>query len=696
MKPDAQTIVCRVLGWSGVCFLGGVLLLGAPRATASDFFAIRVVDDQTGRGVPLVELRTVHGIRFFTDSDGVAAFYEPGLMNQDVFFFVESHGYEFPKDGFGYRGRRVRVTPGGSVTWKIRRLNIAERLYRITGAGIYRDSILLGQTDRVPIRRPVLNAKVLGSDSVVNAVYRGRLYWFWGDTNRPSYPLGNFHVPGATSLLPEDGGLPPDHGVDLEYFIGEDGFAKPTARMPGPGPTWINGLVVLLDSQGRERLVAHYVKVKPPLTVYEHGLCVFDEESEEFVHLVTFPKDAPFYPHGHPFLHEEKETRYVYFADPFPLLRAPADFEALQDLGQYEAFTCLEAGTHPDQPRVDRDASGRVRYSWKRSTPFVSPAQQAKLLRDAQLQPGDVLLPLQDVETGRPVQAHRGSVFWNAYRKRWIMIAVETFGDCSALGEVWYAEADTPLGPWVYAAKVVTHRKYSFYNPKQHPYFDQQGGRLIYFEGTYTNTFSGNPDRTPRYNYNQIMYRLDLSDPRLFLPVPVYVCSSSENQPLPCDNQQTAPSEKRGRNGRHGPDIGPAGRTRVRPAPSTGAQIRPDSLQVGWKGPSGSPLERPIAFFAPDRPRPGTVPVQPVIAPSGHHRLVVVYSKTSSRRTSPPLFYAFPVRSAAAPNVTVPLYEFFNPTTGQYAYSVSASWSAPGFEAGRPICRIWKSPWPTR
>ena len=49
------------------------------------------------------------------------------------------------------------------------------------------------------------------------------------------------------------------------------------------------------------------------------------------------------------------------------------------------------------------------------------------------------------------------------------------------------------------------------------PYFDQDGGRTIYFEGTYTHTFSGNSDQTPRYDYNQIMYRLDLADPRLDL-----------------------------------------------------------------------------------------------------------------------------------------------------------------------------------
>ena len=108
------------------------------------------------------------------------------------------------------------------------------------------------------------------------------------------------------------------------------------------------------------------------------------------------------------------------------------------------------------------------------------------------------------------------------------MIAVEAMGS-SLLGEVWYAEADTPLGPWVYARKVVTHDDYSFYNPKHHAMFDQEGGRIIYFEGTYTTTFSGSKDPTPRYDYNQIMYQLDLSDPRLALPVPIYVVHEQDS-----------------------------------------------------------------------------------------------------------------------------------------------------------------------
>ena len=72
----------------------------------------------------------------------------------------------------------------------------------------------------------------------------------------------------------------------------------------------------------------------------------------------------------------------------------------------------------------------------------------------------------------------------------------------------------------VQTRKIITHANkkgdaHDFYNPTQHPFFDREGGRVIYLEGSYVNTFSGNPHPTPRYEYNQVMYRLDLSDPRL-------------------------------------------------------------------------------------------------------------------------------------------------------------------------------------
>src|SRR5271170_2461598 len=87
-------------------------------------FRIHVVEEGTGRGVPLVELKTVNQIRYVTDSNGIVAFDEPGLFNRKVFFTVTSHGYEMEKDGFGFRGKAIEIKEGGSAQIVIRRLNI--------------------------------------------------------------------------------------------------------------------------------------------------------------------------------------------------------------------------------------------------------------------------------------------------------------------------------------------------------------------------------------------------------------------------------------------------------------------------------------------------------------------------------------------------------------------------------------------
>ncbi len=491
--------------------------LGQAELPPSALFAIRVVDAETGRGVPLVELETVNHLRFYTDSNGTVAFREPGLMGRQIFFHVRSHGYEYPKDSFGYRGVRLKTTPGTEAVLKLKRLNIAERLYRVTGAGIYRDNRLLGRS--APIEQPLLNGMVFGSDSVVTAVYRGKLHWFWGDTNRPSYPLGNFHVPFATSLLPGQGGLDPGLGVNLTYAVGKNGFAKEAAKMPGKGPTWIDGLVVLPDKNQRPRLLAQYVKIKSPLTVYERGVVQFNDERQQFGHRATFSKAVPLYPHGHPFLHRAADGQeYVYFAGGMPLVRVRASLASYLDPSQYETYTFLPAGSGSD---VQRNPDGSLKFEWRGGQPKLDLKQVNKLIAEKRIRAGESPVHLIDIETGKPVLTQHGSVYWNDHRQRWVMIISQSFGS-SMLGEIWFAEASRPEGPWVYARKIVTHNDYSFYNPKQHPYFAKDGGRTLFFEATYTSTFSGNKHPTPLYDYNQIMYRLELDDPRLNLPVPVY------------------------------------------------------------------------------------------------------------------------------------------------------------------------------
>jgi hypothetical protein len=603
-------------------------LAADPAPAAEKPFKITVVDDQTGRGVPLVELRTVNAVRLWTDSAGVVAFREPGLMDQTVFFAVSSHGYEFPKDGFGYRGQALKVSAGGAATLKIKRVNVAERLYRVTGGVVYGDSLLVG--DKVPLKQPVLNAQVLGSDSVLSAVYRGKVRWFWGDTLKPAYPLGNFHTPGATSLLPADGGLDPDAGVDLDYFLDGKGFAKETARMPGDGPTWLGGLTVLRDGKD-ERMFAGTMKVKPPLEIYERGLAEWDDGKKEFRKVVAFDAAAKLFPQGHPFSHRVGDAEYVYFAYPYPLIRVRAEAAALRRPAEYEGFTCLKEGTAAEDGQIDRDG-GRARWSWKKNTPPLAPHQEAKLVRAGKLRADEALLHLQDADTGKAVVAHSGSVCWNDHRRRWVMIAVQSFGT-SPLGEVWYAEADTPLGPWVYARKVVTHDRYSFYNPRQHPFFDKAGGRHIYFEGTYTISFSGNADPTPRYEYNQVMYRLDLDDARLTLPAAVYALGEGQFGFVP----------------------------RVKP----GGELAP-------------------AFFALDRPRKGALP------------LYLAGGRLTPDAPAPgaaPAFHALPADLRDPPPATAPLYEFVHKDGKRRAYATDKD--RPGGEYSRsekPLCLVWRSP----
>ena len=66
----------------------------------SPYFAIHVVDAETGRGVPMVELQTTSSVRYYTDSNGLVAFAEPGLMNQ----------------GFGSASRRTATNSSPMVS----------------------------------------------------------------------------------------------------------------------------------------------------------------------------------------------------------------------------------------------------------------------------------------------------------------------------------------------------------------------------------------------------------------------------------------------------------------------------------------------------------------------------------------------------------------------------------------------------
>jgi hypothetical protein len=242
--------------------------------------------------------------------------------------------------------------------------------------------------------------------------------------------------------------------------------------MAGDGPTWVTGFVSVPDRQGTQRLVCSYTKIKPPLEAYQWGLAVWNDSKNAFEpHRIVWTKSdeqpkAPPVPDGHPVTYKDESGKpWVLYGNPLPTLRHPATFEAWEDASTWETLT----------PQADLPIAG----------------------------------------SGGRVVPHSGSIAWSPWRKRWVTVFMEKFGKPSVFGELWYAEADSPTGPWGAAVKIVTHDNYTFYNPRLHPEFTDEKTPRLYFEATYTAEFANKPQPTPRYDYNQVMYRLDLDDPKL-------------------------------------------------------------------------------------------------------------------------------------------------------------------------------------
>jgi len=340
------------------CLLPGVVLAERP-------FALKVVDADTKRPVPLIRITTTNQVTEYTDNAGMVTFDDPDLANRETWFSISGHGYEMKADGFGNRGVRFVTHPGQVNTIGIKRVNIAERVQRLTGGGLLYHQQRFEGTTAIP-----LNGQVFGCDTVDTALHGGKRFWLWGDTSRPSYPLGNFDTTLATTPASFD----PGHAFPFTYFTEPDGFVKRAAPIAGNGPTWLGGLVSLKDKGGKDHLVATYSKIKQPMDVYERGLCEFDEKEEIFKKVIAFETGRKVFPDGHAF----RSGDWLYFGQATPNVKIPADYESWRDPSRYVPVTCDIAFT--------------------------------------------------DTTTGKPVKAHNGSVTWNPWRKKWISIFTESGG----------------------------------------------------------------------------------------------------------------------------------------------------------------------------------------------------------------------------------------------------------------------------
>ncbi len=479
--------------WSALFLLPASLLQAGEKAVTPPYFGIHVVDEATGRGIPLVELRTVNDLRQVTDNAGWIAFHEPGLMGREVFWHVSGPGIERAKDGFGFACYRAVAKPGATGEVKVKSTNIATRLGRLTGQGLYRDSELLGLPHPLP---NISEPGVMGQDSVQAVPYRGQIFWLWGDTNIAGYQLGNYNTTSA--LTPGD--ATPEKGLAFQYFTQPDKPDKLRHMMPSPDPgaVWMFGLMSLKNEAGVERLYSGYSRQRGLVPPDEKGIAVYDDERGIFKQAASIPKDDKWRtPTGHAVRATTADGDHFYFSTPFAQTRVKAEAASITDPAAYEALRFDEAATQ---------------WRWQKADAPTTYDDETALLKSGKLKPDQARYQTTDAATGQPVKLHGASIQWNAWRKKFIIIGTQFGGKESMLGEVWYAESPTIDGPWGKAVKVASHPRYSYYNPVHHGFFDTDGGRTIYFEGTYTLEFSGNPLGTQRYDYNQLMYRLDLGD----------------------------------------------------------------------------------------------------------------------------------------------------------------------------------------
>ena len=440
------------------------LLLSCGLAAAAQPCRIEIVDKENGWPVPLVELRTTHDVRFVSDNAGLIAIDDADLLDRSVWFHVKGHGYGVAKDGFGFEGVNTAIVSGATVKIEVERRNIAKRLGRLTGGGLFAEGEKLG------IKSPVPESEVFGCDSVLVSPRGNRLFWLWGDTTLPGYPLGIFDSSAATTELHPIEKFEPPIALHFEHYHDQKGKPRGVAKMEGAGPTWLTGITYIGPKEAPVFLVGTYSKIEGHLDESEVGLCEWDEASGSFHRgKILWKKgegEKPLLLKGHPVRWQDPQgQKWILFGDPFPSAKCFDTYASWSDPKTWQKI---------EQPAAPRSAAD-----------------------------------------GSEVKPHRGSIAWNPSRKRWVTIFTQNLGNPSAFGEIWYAEADSPMGPWGPAVKVLTHDNCTFYNPLIHAELTPEDASFIVFEGTYTAEFADHAQPTPRYNYNQILYRLDLDDPKL-------------------------------------------------------------------------------------------------------------------------------------------------------------------------------------
>lgn len=463
---------------------------------ASSAFEVTIVDRETNQGIPMVELKLLNALVFHADNDGHVRIDAPDLQDAQHYFEIKSPGYRYGQDETGRASVVLNVRGASDTTLYMDRTQHAERLYRITGSGrqVHHEKASVREV------RPV--SGILGQDSNLALPFDGKILWIWGDTFLPGAYKGNFSVAGAWSSDPRIANWSPANGIPFNHVVNNTGRSRPMIQLEGPGYVWLDWLMSIPDESNQKILLAKYARVDAYFGNYERGLATYSPGDSIFIKLKETPEWLSALhtcQHPTPVLVGEKE--YYYLFDAFNFSRVERSLDHATNPDKYEELV-FEFSTSQDAEIFPLIWQSHEAVSQQRLPESDSAASQAE----------GKLHALRDLVTGEQIEPGRGSVTWNPFRKRWICI----WGN----KDIWYTEAETPVGPWVYARKVAEHQHF-FYNPVHHAFLDEEGGRRIYFEGTFTKFFSPEPP-IPRYEYNQIMYGLSLDRPDMILPQPIF------------------------------------------------------------------------------------------------------------------------------------------------------------------------------
>jgi len=459
--------------------------------------ACQFLDCADNRPIPLVITTTTDNLVVVSDNAGYVHIPVNVRIGTAYYLHISSPGYDLPADGFGFRGIRL-VVSNDVHKLRLKRTNIAQRSGRVTGIGKYIHGESLGKL------RNVGDPPMTGMDSVQSASIHGKQYVYYGDTNWTGYPLGNFKTTNGIATrqtrlpnCPYSVDFPIDGQGNAASSI-DDGYTT-------NGVVWLSG-VMTVDGE-----IYGYANHRESLAVQlSHSHVRWNPNATKFVDFKHLSNESWRHLDGHPIVFNENRKDYILFGHAIPNFRVPATQRALLSETSYETFTCLM-----QNGEIAKDSAGNVSWRWRNDGRPIDAEHEAALTNAGHLKRAECRFLMTEIGSGRTVVPHRGSVRWNTYLKKWILIFTGINEPESNLGEVFLASGKSPTGPWSACIKIATHPKYSFYNPVQHSWLDQKDGKLITLEGTYTQTFSGNSVATPHCEYNQLTYQVDLTDFRL-------------------------------------------------------------------------------------------------------------------------------------------------------------------------------------